>query len=104
MEVKRYVEGNYFGASGASLTSTANKEIIQQHKKGGDSDDKIIAVKFFFENTQACTVKINGADAIGIPAGEGFAIDETYPPIATFVIVESGITYSYYGVAVLVTR
>lgn len=90
-----YVAPGYFG-SASVLTSTANKELIQQHRPSGWGAN-INAYWFSFDNVQDCTVKINGSGAIFIAAGEGFKIDPQFDPIYSFVIVEADITYRYQG-------
>ena len=60
---------------------------------------------FSFINTEAWHVKINGSDPIFLDAGQGFdlesrpAISEQIPPINSFMIVESGISYQWIGIS-----
>ena len=72
----------FIGTSEVS-TSTANLDIAS----GVDRFEEID-----FYNVDACTVKINGSDAIYLRAGQGF-IDES--PIYKFIIVEESIDYNY---------
>jgi len=77
-------------------TSTAMQEILPtppssyQYKKYN-------LYKFSFMNQQDCTVIVNGATTLFILAGQGFEITEIDQPINSFVVKESGITYTYIG-------
>ena len=89
------IGSGYFG-SASLLTSTANVELIQQHKPAN------IAVfqsyKFSFSNVEACTVKINDSDdAIYLKAGQGFSTDYYDAPVYSFAIVTNAIQYNYVG-------
>lgn len=86
---------SYFGSADI-LISTANKEIIQQHKPTGWTTT-LEAYKFEFKCIQDCHIKINGGDSIFFEAGYEFVIDNTDIPILTFVIVEPNIQYKYFG-------
>lgn len=88
--------GSAYVGSSDKLTSTANQEIVQQHKPVGWT----IPIKFYkfsFMNYQDCHVKINNSDAIFLAANQGFEMNEVDAPVKTFTIVESGIEYSYIG-------
>lgn len=89
------IGSNYFGCSSLQ-TSTANVEIIQQHKPVGYSDT-FEAYKFSFLNNSACTIKINGSSPIYISANQGFNNEYYDAPIYSFVVVTAGIQYNYIG-------
>lgn len=83
----------YAGSNGI-LTSTANTEIVNPENLGLN---KLSFKKFSFLNKNNCTVKINGSDPIFLEAGQGFASDESDPPIKSFIIIEEGIQYNWIG-------
>lgn len=92
----RHTIGNgYFGTS-AMLISTANLEVIQQHKPA-TWDGQFTTYKFAFNNAGACQVKINGSDSIYLAANQGFTSDYYDQPIYSFVIVTNAINYNYIG-------
>lgn len=51
--------------------------------------------KFSFNNQQDCTVIINNTTTIFIPAEQGFEMDSDDLGITSFVIKESGVTYTF---------
>jgi len=85
----------YFGSTNI-LTSTANQEIIQQHKPSGWTIT-IEAYKFEFKSLQDCHIKINDGASIFFEAGYEFIVDISDISVYKFVIVESGIQYKYFG-------
>ena len=87
----------YFGSNEIKI-STSNQEIIQQHKPVGSST-LLDCYKFSFINYNApCHIKINGSEnQIYIAQSQGFEIDLHDMELKFFVIVESGINYSYVG-------
>lgn len=86
----------YFG-SDTLKTSTANIEIIQQHKPV-TMNELFEAYKFSFMNYSTCTVKINGSsNALYLREGQGFCSEMCDLPIYSFIIVTAGITYNYIG-------
>lgn len=88
--------GSAYVGSPNKLTSTANQEIVQQHKPSGWT----MAMKFYkfsFMNYQDCHVRINGSDPIFLAANQGFEMNEVDALIKTFEIIDSGIEYSYIG-------
>jgi len=80
--------GGYSGSSDV-LTSTANQQLVVGGK---------LYSEFYFYNTQACHVKVNGSGAIYLMAGQNFEIDETNPMINSFIIVDSGVSLSWVGI------
>lgn len=72
----------YVGTS-AVATSTAELDIV-------GSIDHFEEIDFY--NVQACTIKVNGSDALYLRAGQGFIENA---PIYTFEIVEESIDYNY---------
>jgi hypothetical protein len=85
----------YFG-SATLLTSTANVELIQQHKPSDYAS--FSAKKFKFTNKAICTIKINDSDdAIYLAANEGFESNHYDMPIYYFYVVTNGIQYTYWG-------
>ena len=86
----------YFGSTGL-VTTTANMELIQQHKPS-EWTTGFMAYKFNFMNYQDCHIKINGdTNQIFIPAQEGFSMNEVDRKIMTFIVVEANITINYVG-------
>lgn len=77
-----------FAGSSDVQTSTANVQILPE---------KTVFRRLNFNNTQACHVKINGSDPIVVPANLGLKFDYNDPPIKTFEIVESGISFTWNG-------
>lgn len=76
------------GYDGNRAVSTANQEIVPASTQ---------FYKFSFLNTEVCTVKINGGKSIPIDADQGVQTDDNDAPIFSFVIVESGINYKWFG-------
>jgi hypothetical protein len=77
-------------------TSTSNLEIIPTPPSSSPFK-KYSCYKFSYTNGQDCTVIVNGVTTLFIPAGQGFEIGEVDQPINSFVIKESGITYTFIG-------
>jgi hypothetical protein len=48
-------------------------------------------------NDQDCHVKINGGDQIFLRAGQGWQMDQNDKPISSFIIVDSTITFNWFG-------
>jgi|GEM_PF-1370041 len=100
--------GGYDG-SPSILTSTASLEIIPQPISvvgtavptfkspylNSIHVNKTCFYEFSFYNTQACHVKINGENLVYLAAGENWAIDETNTMIWSFIIIDSGINYTW---------
>jgi hypothetical protein len=84
----QYVGSGYKGTS-APTTSTANVELIPSG---------YTFRKFRFVATGACTVKINGGDAIYLAANEVFLNEASDVLISSFKVVEADKTYQWYGV------
>lgn len=84
------------GYNGGSGASTANQEILTVidaawTKPRGEY------YEFLFQNTQPCTVKINGSSPIPLDAIQGIESDINDAVITSFVIVEAGINYKWFG-------
>jgi len=88
------IGSGYFGCS-STQTSTANVEIIQQHKPS--SYTNFSAYKLSFMNNLACQIKINNGDAIYLKANQGFSCDYYDFPISSFIIVTASVEYNYLG-------
>jgi hypothetical protein len=77
-------------------TSTANQELLKvinaqwTYSKGR-------FYEFSFMNTQACSVKINGGSAIPLLAEQGVSSNENDALIDSFVVVETGIEFNWFG-------
>lgn len=86
----------YVGSSDIQ-TSSAMQNIVPSPDASWNTGYKLY--KFSFVNpTQDCHVYINGSSQqIFIPVGQGFEIDSTDAPISSFVIKESGISFSWIG-------
>ncbi|QJI52476.1 hypothetical protein [Psychrobacillus phage Perkons] len=85
----------YMG-SPAVLTSTANQEVIPLAPTHW-SDDRYTLYKFSFINYTDCTVKINNGEPIFLKAEQGFECDRYDAEITSFIIVNTGIKYSWLG-------
>lgn len=81
------------GYDGDRTVSTANKQIVVP--PAGVTNYKFY--EFAFLNTQACTVKINGGKLIPLDADQGVKITDNDAPVSSFVIVEAGINYKWFG-------
>jgi hypothetical protein len=77
-------------------TSTSNMEIVPNPPS--DWTDGYRLLKFSFVNNQDCTVIVNKIETIFIPVGNGFNTDIGDPPITSFVIKESGVTFTWAAV------
>jgi hypothetical protein len=99
--------GGYDG-SPSIQTSTANLEIIPQpisipglipsYKSpyaNSHNVNRTCFYEFSFYNTQACHVKVNGENVIYLAAGENWAIDSTNTMIWSFIVIDSGINYTW---------
>lgn len=88
------MSAGYLG-SPSLLVSKANQEIINAKPANWTYGYKLY--KFSFDNTQNCTVIINGKAKIFLKAGQGFEMNVGDEPITSFVIVESGIEFVWIG-------
>lgn len=84
------------GYNGDRSVSTANQEILTVidatwTKPRGEY------YEFSFQNTQPCTVKVNGSAPIPLDAIQGIESDVDDAVITSFVIVEAGINYKWFG-------
>lgn len=80
------------GYDGNIGTSTANQELVIN--RNGWTDFGFY--EFSFLNSQDCTVKING-NSIPLSVDQGVQIDADDAPIKSFIIVQSGIDYKWFG-------
>jgi hypothetical protein len=84
----QYVGSGYKGTATPTV-STSNVELVPTGYNFR---------KFRFSATAACTVKINGGDAIYLAANEVFLNEVWDVLINSFVVVEATKTYTWYGV------
>jgi hypothetical protein len=89
------VQGNGYIGSSSLQTSTANQEVIPSPPAGWTFG--YFCYKFSFMNDQDCHVKINGGDQIFLRAGQGWQMDQNDKPISSFIIVDSTITFNWFG-------
>lgn len=76
-------------------TSTVNQEIVPSPPSHWTSLYKLY--KFSFNNKQATKVIINKETTVYLEAGQGFEMDLGDAPIYSFVIVDSGVPYTFIG-------
>lgn len=81
------IGARYYGSPSLEV-STDNHELVP---------DKVSFYKFSFAPSEDCTVKINNSSPILIRADLGFSMNETDAFISSFIIVESGIEFSWIG-------
>jgi hypothetical protein len=87
------IQGTGYCGSGANAVSSANQELVVNPTNW----TKFSFYKFDFMNASPCNVKINGSAPIYLLANQGFECDATQGDalIASFVIVDSGISYNF---------
>jgi hypothetical protein len=88
--------GSGYIGTDSKKTSTSMIEIIPT-PPSSYTFKKYNCYEFSFYNDQDCTVIINGETTVFLRAGFGFEMDSTDQPIHSFVIKESGITYTFIG-------
>jgi len=82
----------YLGSS-AIMTSTSNQEIVQTQLVAPYTS----LGKFTFINDAVCHVLINNSAPILLRANQGFYSEQEDYRINSFIIVDSGITFSWIG-------
>lgn len=87
---------NGFLGAETILTSTENHEVVPETPSNW-TWDKYSFYKFSFINYDPCTIKINGGEPIYLKELQGFESSERDVKINSFVIVESGIEFSWLG-------
>lgn len=85
--------GSGYIGSPSIQTSTANQEIIQQHNIAPHGS----VYKFTFKPYNNCTIIINDLQPMFLEEGQAWSIEKEDAPITSFVIVESGVSYIYWG-------
>lgn len=80
--------GSKFYGSPSPQTSEANQELVP---------DKTAFYKFSFMPSSDCTVKINHSEPIFIQSGLGFSMNEVDAFISSFIIIDSGVEYTWIG-------
>lgn len=81
--------GGYLGNKGIS---TANQELVTNPLGWSVFE----FYKFSFYNDVDCTVKANG-NALPIRAGQGFESSPEDESIKSFIVVDSGVDFSFVG-------
>ena len=82
----------YTGTDGIK-TSKANEEIVPSKPEGWSVYQ---FYKFqFINHNKTCKVKINGGSPIYLHNGYGFETTSEDSPIRSFIIVDSGVEYSF---------
>lgn len=82
--------------SGSLLTSVANTEVVPAPPANWENVVYSF-YKFVFTNDIACTIKINGGDAIYLAAGQGFTVEKGDLVVKSFVIVTASVKYTWVG-------
>lgn len=85
----------YMGTDRIETTKEKNTEILSLRNEKWSYDYSF--THFFFDNKDACTVKINNSNPIYLEAGDGFQTDYYNTPINSFIIIESGVSYKWSG-------
>lgn len=88
--------GNGYLGSPTVMTSTSNQEVVPLTPENW-TKERYTFYKFSFINKNSCTVKINNGDSILLEDDQGFECGKDDPKIESFVIVESGIQFSWIG-------
>lgn len=87
--------GNGYLGSSNIQSSVAGREIIPASPSNWTGGYRVR--KLSFDNEQNCTIILNGTTTIFLKAGLGFEMDYEDASITSFVIVESGINYTWIG-------
>ncbi|MED1863213.1 hypothetical protein P4V41_07075 [Fictibacillus nanhaiensis] len=90
-----YKIGQGYLGSGSLQVSTANQELVPNPPSNWTV--KYNLYKFSFDNTNPCSIRINGGSPIHLRGGQGFEVTHVDAPIWSFVIVEAGIEYNWIG-------
>lgn len=77
------------------MTSKVNQEVIDSKPVSWTHGYKLY--KFSFDNTQNCTVIINKKAIVFLKAGQGFEMNVGDEPIHSFIVMESGIEFTWIG-------
>jgi hypothetical protein len=88
--------GKYAGYNGDRQVSTENQEILTIIDPSL-TFPRGIYHEFSFLNNEACTVKINNSSPIPLDADQGVQINRDDTKLYSFIIVESGINYKWFG-------
>lgn len=81
------IGGKFYGSPSLQI-SEDNQELVP---------DKVAFYKFSFSPKSDCTVKINNSEPILIESELGFNMNQVDAYISSFIILESGIEYSWIG-------
>lgn len=81
------IGGKFYG-SPSLQTSTENQELVPE---------RTAFYKFSFSPKSNCTVMINDSEPILIESELGFNMNQVDAYISSFIIVDSGIEYSWIG-------
>lgn len=79
------------GYNGGKGVSNAKQELLANSKNPRKY------YEFSFLNKQECSVIVNDSDPIPCPAGVGFVADANDAKISSFIVLESGIEYTWRG-------
>jgi hypothetical protein len=90
------VTGNYKGTDKLE-TSVGNVHEVIPAKKVDWTMGYRFKI-FSFINKQDCLVSVNGSDPIFLEALQGFDIDEKFPAIESFIILQPNIQYQFLGI------
>lgn len=82
--------------TGKVEVSSANEELIPKSPENW-TNERYTFRKFSFINNNACTVEINGGKPIFLDEYRGFESGHDDEPIRSFIVVESGIEYTWIG-------